>query len=415
MMQKYIIKIKNNWNLILINFQLLKKLKKMIKELSVYKNNIKLARKEDMGILNLYDIIKKYGKNCMNEYHLSDLYGYRLAVDISIFLYKYIRTAGEEKWRDTFIMFLCNLKKYGIKPVCIFDGPEPPIEKRDEQLSRRENSQKIVDRKNNCVQARDLILSKYCLIDIDEVPEEFIENCKNLIRPRRGYPDVTNYSDIQDICNSLNTTIERLEKQTIQISAKYGIQAFEIVELLGLTAIKAKGEAEALCSYMVVKGMVDGVLTEDTDVLVYGTERMFAFKDFKLHEGKLIGVYLPCLLEELEINLAEFQDLCIMLSCDYNQRVKGLGVVTAYELIRKYRSLEEIEKNTNYDLTPLKYKRCRELFSVPEKIDFVIPYHTQPNYEKLNKFIQDNNILIKISYIEKCFTPIAIDFSSDED
>lgn len=367
-----------------------------------------------MGILNLYDVIKKYGKNCINEYYLSELYGYRLAVDISIFLYKYIRTSGEDKWMDTFILFLCNLKKNGIKAVCIFDGPNPPIEKKGEQDERRANSKKIVDRKNECIDARDLIISKYCMIDIDEVPSEFIEKCRVLIRPRKGYPDVTNYNDIQDICNSLNTTIERLAKQTIQINSQFGDQAFEIVKLLGLTAIKADGEAEALCSYMAVKGMVDGVLTEDTDVLVYGTERMFAFKEFKLHEGKLIGVYLPALLEELEVNLSQFKDLCIMLSCDYNQRVKGLGVVNAYDLIKTYRSLEEIEKNTNYDLTPLKYKRCRELFSVPE-INFDIPYNTLPQYTKLAKFIEEHNILIKIPYIEKCFAQVNIDFSSDEE
>lgn len=366
-----------------------------------------------MGIKDLYNIIKKYAPDCLITYDLTELNGYRMAVDISIFLYKYIRSAGEEKWIDVFILFLCNLKKYGIKAICIFDGPNPPKEKAKEHEERRINTQKIKDRLKECIEARDLIFEKY--IKEDDIPQEFIERCQHLIRPKRGFPDVTDYNDIQDICNNLTSTIERLTKQTISISQDFSAKAFKIVELLGLTALKAKGEAETYCSYLAVKGYVDGVLTEDTDVLVYGTPIMFAFKDFKLQEKKVYGIYLPALLEELELTLDEFKDLCIMLECDYNKRIKGIGLNASYELIKKYKKIEEIEKQCGYDTTPLKYKRCRKLFSVPLKVKNVIQHDKPPLYEELQEFIIRENSQMKIDYIRKCCTPTIIEFSSDEE
>lgn len=355
-----------------------------------------------MGIKSFYNLVKDYAPNCLLEYNFSELYGYRLAVDISIFLYKYIRSAGSEKWVEVFIIFLCELKKNGIKTVCIFDGPNPPIEKKGEQEDRRKNSQKIIHRKDECIKYRDK-LNELIKQDDYELSEQFIDECRILIRPKRGHPDVTDYNNPQDIINSLINTIERLEKQTISINKSYGEKAFEIVKLMGMTAIQADGEAEALCSYLACHNLVDGVLSEDTDVLAYGTPLFFAFKKFRLKEKRFIGIHLPSLLEELSITFEEFQDLCILLSCDYNQRIKGIGSDKAFSLIKKYGKIENME--SIYDTDCLIYKRCRELFTVPKKIDYKIPPNQDPDYLRLDEFFKKNKIVFGVDYIKSILSP----------
>ena len=90
-----------------------------------------------MGIKDFYKLIKEQTPEQIHKYHLSEFRGYRFAIDISIFLNKYIRSAGEGLWMSTFFNFLCILKKHGIKSVCVFDGPNPPKEKLEEQQKRR--------------------------------------------------------------------------------------------------------------------------------------------------------------------------------------------------------------------------------------------------------------------------------------
>lgn len=366
-----------------------------------------------MGILDLYKVIEEYAPHCLIEYDFIDLYGYRLAVDISIFLYKYIRTAGPEKWMEVFIIFLCELKRNGIKTICIFDGPNPPIEKKGEQEERRKNTKKIADRLKECIKMRDIIQDTYLLGDEEEMDLEIIERCRHLIRPKRGFPDVTDYTDPQDILNSMITTIERLTKQTLPITEDYGKKAFELVKLMGMTAIKAEGEAEALCSYLACHHLVDGVLSEDTDVLVYGTPLFFAFKKFKLNEKRFIGIHLPSLLDELELTLSQFKDLCILLSCDYNQRIKGMGFKTSYPLIREFEKIENLPDE--YDTSSLKYERCRELFSVPPTLTYKIPPNTEPDYKKLAKFLEDNGVSFGVKFIQDIYKPnIEIELSDEE-
>ena len=70
-----------------------------------------------MGIKDGYGIIKSRCPDQLVSYHLSELRGYRLAADISIFAYKTIRTAGEIAWMSMFIMFLCTMKSHGIKLI----------------------------------------------------------------------------------------------------------------------------------------------------------------------------------------------------------------------------------------------------------------------------------------------------------
>lgn len=378
-----------------------------------------------MGIQDLYKIIKTHAKSQILTYYFHELSGLRLAVDISIFLYKYTRTTGTSSWMNQFILLLCTLKSHGIKAVCIFDGPNPPPEKKREQERRIAQREISLDRLKGCQRMRKLIQEKYLPFD-KTLKDDTIQECKSLIGVRKGYPDTTDYTNPQDIAESLTTVIDRLKKSTYAITDDDKSNAMKIVKMMGLSAIQADGEAETLCAYLAVKGLVDAVLTEDTDVLAYGTPLMLAFKDFKLQDKKLQGIFLPGLLEELDLSLEEFRDLCILLSCDYNERVRGfppdgkthkkpvsIGPTHAYAMIQEYRCLEEICKHVE-DESPLIYERCRELFTVPEHIpQGLVPYNKPPDYEKLEQLIKKYNLTIKIPYIEKCYKPAEVIFGDD--
>ncbi len=376
-----------------------------------------------MGIRDLYKIIPT---NLLITYKFEELRGISVAVDISIFLYKTVRSCGEN-WMSSFMLMLCMLKKHKIKAVCIFDGPNQPVEKLREQQRRRSELAKAIERLGECKRVKEVLHTQYMTTDDETISDEMKETCKRLINKQGRKKDYTNYFSIVDVIDTLDNIIKKLMNQTLPITDVHKNLAKEIVELMGLHCIQADGEAEGLCASLAINGKVDAVMTEDTDVLAYGTALMLAFKDYKYFEQKIIGVYLPSILEHLGLSQTEFTDLCILLGCDYNKRIKAfpqdgkkrkkaiaIGVKHALDFIQEFRTLETIMEFVE-DAEPLAYKRCRELF-VASSLDGLemAPYNLQPRYELLEEFINTHKISITIEHIKECYQYVPPTYEDKE-
>jgi 5'-3' exonuclease len=402
-----------------------------------------------MGIQDLFTVIKKICPEQIQDFHLSQWRGMSYAIDISIFLNKFVKSAGEKLWMNTFFIFLCTLKKHGIKSVCIFDGPNPPPEKKAEQESRKEGSEKAKTRLRRAIEVRDLLLNKYIPKNV-QLPEKLQAECQTLLGyyekksteltdegilevttlvNRQKFQRLIDWAEPTDVYDALKDLIERLEKQTSPITNDQREKAWYIVQMMGIPAFQADGEAEALCAYLAIHGYVDAVFSEDTDVLAYGTPWMIALKDYKLSDEKVKAVFLPDLIDALGYNMDEFRDLCILLSCDYNNRVKGyppsksgkkckkpkcIGWVGAVDMINEYRSLENIEPYLE-DAGPLIYHRCRELFTPVSELELdeliqIKPYNSKPRLEEISRFLAKERLTVSVEYIEKCWEPALLVF-----
>ena len=78
-----------------------------------------------MGIPFLNGLLKKHCAKSITNIALSTLNNKKIAIDISIYIYKY---AAENKIIENFHLMLSIFNKYNIVPVFIFDG-KPPAEK----------------------------------------------------------------------------------------------------------------------------------------------------------------------------------------------------------------------------------------------------------------------------------------------
>ncbi len=376
-----------------------------------------------MGIKDLYKLIPK---ELLLTYKFEELRGIKVAVDISIFLYKTVRSCGEG-WMNSFIQLLCLLKKHNIKAVCIFDGPNPPIEKQREQKRRRSNLAQAIARLEECKIVKDALSNQYLNTDNTVISAEMKEKCKTLIIGKSKREDFTNYHSLVDIIESFDEIIRKLSNQTLAITDIHKNGAKTIVKLMNLHCVQADGEAEGVCASLLLAGQVDAIMTEDTDVLAYGCTLMLAFKDYKFSEQKMVGVYLPSVLEYLELNQKEFTDLCILLGCDYNKRIKAwpqdskhrkkpicIGMKNALEFIQEFRSLDVIV-NFIPEPGPLAYERCRELFIAPNLngMEMVLD-NLEPDYNQLEEFIVLNKISISVDHIRKCYEYRTVHYNEDE-
>ncbi|GMT33553.1 hypothetical protein PFISCL1PPCAC_24850, partial [Pristionchus fissidentatus] len=108
----------------------------------------------------------------------------------------------------------------------------------------------------------------------------------------------------------------------------------EVLSICGFPWIEAPGEAEAQCVWLQNEGLVDAVVSDDSDCFAFGVgtivRHMFSReKDIEYYEGRRV---------EKELGLTRWDTISIaMLSGgDYSMGLKGVGIVTALELLAQF-------------------------------------------------------------------------------
>ena len=356
-----------------------------------------------MGINGLSDFIKKKHPGVFKDINMNDMRYKKIAVDTSLYLYKY-KVIGGDLWMDSFIRLICCLRKFDVHPIFIFDT-SAPIEKIEEQKRRRQEVQK---RRDNVSVIEELIEKYHSEGVIDDELQAFYnkkikKKIDNSLLKRFWQKDDLGEEKTFDI-KIVEDEIEKIKGQNITITPECISKLKNLFELLGVPYYQALEEAEQTCSYLCHWGLVDGVLTEDSDVLAYGVD-LFISK-INTFNGYCTLVETPNLLEKLEFTKPQLLDFCIMLQCDYNTRMPGVGPVGSYKLLKEYGCLEKIEESGDVDVTPLKYKRCRELFSIIDNQGFFkFGYCSFPKYKELGKFLYEINSQIPLSNIKKDCSP----------
>ena len=347
-----------------------------------------------MGVKGLNTLLRKLCPNVFEEIHLSEYAFKKVAIDTSLFLCKFKAICGD-RWLSAFINLICSLRRNEIHCVFIYDNGAPP-EKAEEQAERRLQQAKLKERVINLEVALDKF---YKSGEIEDILLELYDKTKD--KPQQRLLG-TNKNDYVDI-NIIKSKIEKMRSNMLQISKEDFELTKELFKILNIPFYDACLEAETTCSDLCKRGIVDAVLSEDTDVLAYSTPVFLTKIDtttdtcIRLHHAEILNT--------LELTKEQFLDLCIMCSCDYNTNIPKIGPQTSYKYLRKYGLIENIKENIDIDLTNLKHTRTRELFTEYKQIDLQnIPYCGSPDFDLLNEFMKNHNIYYNIDTIKKCFT-----------
>lgn len=107
-----------------------------------------------------------------------------------------------------------------------------------------------------------------------------------------------------------------------------------MLRLFGIPYITAPMEAEAQCAELVTLGLVDGVITDDSDVFLFGAARVF--KNM-FNQSKTVECFLSSDLErELGLDRDTLIQLAYLLGSDYTDGLQGVGPVVAMELLKEF-------------------------------------------------------------------------------
>ncbi|KIJ52582.1 hypothetical protein M422DRAFT_776205 [Sphaerobolus stellatus SS14] len=111
-------------------------------------------------------------------------------------------------------------------------------------------------------------------------------------------------------------------------------QIMLLLRLFGIPYITAPMEAEAQCATLVSLGLVEGVITDDSDVFLFGGLRVF--KNM-FNQSKTVECFLLSdLSRELGLDRDRLIRLAYLLGSDYVDGLPGVGPVVAMEILREF-------------------------------------------------------------------------------
>jgi DNA excision repair protein ERCC-5 len=151
--------------------------------------------------------------------------------------------------------------------------------------------------------------------------------------------------------NARNTTAEDYERELRQLRNQQKkdrrdadevtqvmiTECQQLLKLFGLPYITAPMEAEAQCAELVNLGLVDGIVTDDSDIFLFGGTRVY--KNM-FNQAKFVECYLASDLEkEYSLTREKLIQAAHLLGSDYTEGLPSVGPVTAMEILSEFPSL----------------------------------------------------------------------------
>jgi flap endonuclease-1 len=264
-----------------------------------------------MGIKHLNKFLRTECGDSIKVISIAELSGKKIAVDISIYMYKY--ESNESLIENMYIM-LTIFRQYNIIPIFIFDG-KPPTEKKALLQKRRE--------------------------DKKEAEKEY-----NILKQNLEMNNDANGDDKQEIIANMDL----LKKQFIYINKEKIEQVKCLIRSYGATYCDAPGEADELCALLVLKNKVWACLSEDMDMFVYGCTRVIRY--LSLFNRTAVLYDMKGILEELNLTQKELREICVLSGTDYNTQNcdnKIKNTPNLYETLKMFNKYKKEKEKENFE------------------------------------------------------------------
>lgn len=247
-----------------------------------------------MGVPQLNSLILSQAPEATKKTHLSSLSGQKVAIDTSIFMYRY-------KEKDCLLENIYNLvnlfKKHDIVACFVFDG-KPPEEKTAVIKSRREARYKAYDELVKC--------------------EELLQKEVNLEDKR-----------------ILEAKISTLRAKSTRITQSDVANVKELLTSMGVVWVEACGEADGLCAKMVIKHYVNACVSDDMDMFVYGCP--FVWRHLSLLQETVIVYDTKKICEGLKLSIEQLKEICVASGTDYSSKDDNkVNLLNTLKMLKRY-------------------------------------------------------------------------------
>eukprot|EP01135_Chromosphaera_perkinsii_P005329 Nk52_evm10s343 gene=Nk52_evmTU10s343 len=263
-----------------------------------------------MGIQGLLPMLK----SIEDRTTIAEFAGQTVGIDVSCWLHKGAFACAldlamgnpTEVYINYVFKRIALLQANRVKPFVVFDGAHLPIKKNtnDERKQRR---------------------------------EENIAKGKTLLKEGQTSQAMDHFRRATTVTSAMTEEVARRlrDKNIPYVFAPY--------------------EADAQLAYLSNKGIVSAVITEDSDLFVFGCKRLLYKMDTEGHCLELKFKNLQAVEGFEKYTLEDFQIVCILSGCDYLPSLYGVGLKKAQRYLREYKNSERI-----FSRSDLRYKADKE-------------------------------------------------------
>ncbi|KAI8367523.1 uncharacterized protein BYT42DRAFT_648548 [Radiomyces spectabilis] len=147
--------------------------------------------------------------------------------------------------------------------------------------------------------------------------------------------------DIQSVREELYRDMKELNKQqrkemgnTDDITQQMVQDIQELLRLFGIPYMISPMEAEAQCAELLRLSLIEGVVTDDSDVFLFGASRVY--KNM-FNQQKYVECYVAQDVErEMQLDRKKLIQLAFLLGSDYTDGIPGVGPVAAMEILDEF-------------------------------------------------------------------------------
>jgi len=221
----------------------------------------------------------------------------RVGIDILGFLYK---AKANNTHPITYIAHLiAKCREYNIIPIPVFDG-KPPDEKRETIKQRNE------------------------------------ARLKNDMKRQQLATDIENVDMTKEQRDTLTKEIGNLTANSVYVTTDERDEVKRLLYAAGVIFLNANGEADNVLAYLMRRGELDAVMSNDMDLLARGVHTMIVPERMGVPGDTTgwIAYELNNILHHAGLTYLQFLEMCVLMGSDYTNKAKSLPFKQSYFTIK---------------------------------------------------------------------------------
>lgn len=153
-------------------------------------------------------------------------------------------------------------------------------------------------------------------------------------------------------------------QRCVDITHEMALQLIKVCRAMNVDCVVAPYEADAQLAYLNKIGLADYVITEDSDLTLFGCQKILFKLDLTgscvLVDSAKLHLAMDC--REDKFTMDKFRLMCILSGCDYINSLPGIGLARARKFVMK---TEETDIMRALDKIPA-YLNMRQLIVTEE-------------------------------------------------
>lgn len=306
-----------------------------------------------MGSKKLNNLLKKKIKNIKNVNNFDEFIGKKVGIDLSLFICKFLY--NKDNILEELIKQNLLFNNYNITPYYVFDGMYP--DEKIDTINNRKNKKSKVNKK---------------IKRLEEIKNEFNKDFKYLI----------------------DKNINKLKKRLIYINDDIINTIKLFFNYSNIIYFQFNYESDVVLSSLSKYNIIDYVISDDIDLIVYGSKYML--KNFSFKHKSCVIYSKDDILSKLDIDYDQLIILNLLLGCDYNEKIKNISINDIFNIVYNHKNLNNIQKylnNDKYNDFFLLVNNSLKIYQInidKDIFDHILNNRLNTlNYNKLNKLLDE--------------------------